>query len=402
MMKIKDKSIKIKGKSIKIQDKSIKAKDKSIKVKDRGIIINILGLPIFYRNFVLLIFSLLFIRVSCYSQDIDFSQFYNNSTYYNPAAVGLTLGLKARLNYRKQWTGLTGDYHSYFFSADIADRSLPGAGGIGLIADQSIAGLGLLKTSTVGIMPSVRIPISKSTIFQLGALASVVTQELNWDNLVLGDQLDPRLGNIGPSSFAGASRDKVVFPDFGFGGIFQFKGYNVQGSIGGAVHHITTPNQSFFDINSPLPRKYLLHVSLVINVNEDEGYYSKRQGFKLNPGIMVEDQAGMLLYRLGMNIYMSHIYLGIWYKNETLEYDQYSNFTGMMGVNIPLGETSRMKLTYSYEMNVTAQHNFTGPSHELSLIFEFDDVRLVGNGHNSSLIIPTQRHSNSSIECSPF
>jgi len=336
------------------------------------------------------------------AQDVDYAQYYNTPTYYNPAAVGLTLGLKTRLNYRKQWTGLTGDYHTYSFSADIADRSLPGAGGIGMIVSQNQAGQGLLKTSTVGIMPSVRIPLSKSTIFQLGALASVVTQQLNWDNLVFGDQLDPRLGNIGPSSFAGASRNKVTFPDFAFGGIFQFKGYNVEGNIGGAVHHITTPNQSFFDINAKLPRKYLMSIDLVININENQGYYSKRQGFKLNPGVMVEDQAGMLLYRMGMNIYMSHIYLGLWYKNETLEYDQYSNFTGMLGINIPMGNGTRMKLTYSYEMNVTAQHNFTGPSHELSLIFEFDDIRLIGKRENTGFTIPTQRNTNSPIECSPF
>ena len=336
------------------------------------------------------------------AQDADYTQYYNNPTYYNPAAVGLTLGLKTRLNYRKQWIGLNGDYHTYSFSADIADRSLPGAGGIGVIASQSLAGQGILKTNTVGFMPAVRIPISKSTIFQLGALASVVTQQLNWDNLVFGDQLDPRLGNIGPSSFTGASRDKVVFPDFAFGGIFQFQGYNVEGSIGGAVHHITQPNQSFFDINAKLPRKYMMNIDLVININENQGFYSKRQGFKLNPGFMVEEQAGMLLYRLGMNIYMSHIYLGIWYKNETLEYDVYSNFAGMVGINIPMGNGTRMKLTYSYEMNVTAQHNFTGPSHELSLIFEFDDIRLIGKHENSGFTIPTQRHSNSPIECSPF
>ncbi len=85
------------------------------------------------------------------SQDLDYSQFYNNPTYYNPANVGLTTGLKSRLNYRRQWTGLSGDYHTYSFSADIAERSLPGAGGIGIIANQSLAGKGVLKTNTFGI-----------------------------------------------------------------------------------------------------------------------------------------------------------------------------------------------------------------------------------------------------------
>ena len=92
-------------------------------------------------------------NIDAKSQDIDYAQFFNNPTYYNPAYVGITTGLKTRLNYRRQWTGLSGDYHTYSFTADIAERSLPGAGGIGIIANQSVAGTGVLRTSTIGFMP---------------------------------------------------------------------------------------------------------------------------------------------------------------------------------------------------------------------------------------------------------
>ncbi len=130
-----------------------------------------------------------------------------------------------------------------------------------------------------GIMPSVRIPISKNMIFQLGALASVVTQQLDWDNLVFGDQLDPRWGNINPTSFAGAARDKVVFPDFALGGVFQFQpNEDLVGNIGAAVHHVTTPNQSFFEVDAKLPRKFVYNVDFIITIREDHGYYSKSQG----------------------------------------------------------------------------------------------------------------------------
>jgi len=345
---------------------------------------------------------LLLTSLTAQSQDLDYAQFYNNPTYYNPANVGLTMGLKTRLNYRRQWTGLSGDYHTYSFSADVAERSLPGAGGIGIIANQSVAGMGALKTSMVGFMPSVRIPISKNTIFQMGALASVVTQQLNWDNLVLGDQLDPRWGNIRETAFTGAARDQVVFPDFAFGGVFQFQGNDLEGNIGMAVHHLTTPDQSYFNVESKLPRKYVYNVDFIITIQEDYGYYSKQQGFKLNPGIMVQHQANLMQYNLGMNIYMRQVYVGLWYKNQTLEYDKFSNFTVMAGLNIPFNEESRMKVMYSYELNINATHNFTGPSHEISLIFEFDEIGLIGKRKNSSFMAPSIKRSNSPIECSPF
>ena len=353
-------------------------------------------------SFVMISILIVGITNNTQAQDMDNAQYYNNPTYYNPANVGITMGLKSRLNYRKQWTGLSGDYHSYSFSTDIAERSLPGAGGIGIIANQEVAGKGVLKTNSIGFIPSVRIPLSKNTIFQLGALVSLVTQQLNWDNLVFGDELDPRWGNVNPSSFAGPAREKVVYPDFSFGGIFQFQGDNMEGSIGAAVHHITRPNQSYFDINSRLPRKFVYNLDFVITVSEEQGYYSKRKGFKLNPGLMVINQSNLWMYSVGMNIYMSHVYLGLWYKNQSLEYDEFSNLTAMAGINIPFNNESRMKIMYSYEFNINSKYNFTGPSHQISLIFEFEDIGLIGKKSNSPIMGPATQRSNSPIECSPF
>ena len=258
-----------------------------------------------------MVLVMIFSGFSVRAQDLDFAQYYNNPTYYNPANVGLTQGLKARLNYKKQWTGLSGNYHTYSFSADVAERSMPGAGGIGIIANQSLEGVGMLKTNTFGIVPAVRIPISQNMIFQLGALASIVTQQLNWDNLVFEDQLDPRWGNIGPTTFAGAAREKVTFPDFSFGGIFQFQSQDVEGKLGAAVHHITEPNQSFFDVDAALPRKFVYNLDFIINIAPESGYYEKREGFKLNPGVMVQHKRNLFLYTLGTNLYMQHVYLGL-------------------------------------------------------------------------------------------
>ncbi len=351
---------------------------------------------------VLLIVMAMITVIPATSQDLDYSQFYNNPTYFNPGYVGLTQGLKARLNYRRQWTGLAGDYSSYCFSADVAERSLPGAGGIGIIANQSQSGMGALRTSVIGFMPSVRIPISRQSIFQLGALASVMSQQLNWDDLVLSDQLDPRWGNIYPTQFAGAARNKVVFPDFAFGGVFQFKGNDIEGTIGAAVHHITQPNQSFFDVDAKLPRKYVYNVDFIITIREDYGYYSKRQGFKINPGVMVEHQVGMMQYNLGVNFYMRQVYFGMWYRNSALEYDELSNFNVMAGLNIPFNEEYRMKVMYSYEFNINAVYNFTGPSHEISLIFEFDDIGLIRKSDRGNFMAPRSKSGYSPIECSPF
>ncbi len=345
--------------------------------------------------YVLTIFILLILSSTnrLNAQDLDFSQHYSNPTYYNPAFVGLTPG------FRKRWTGLEGRYNTYNFSMDIAERGLPGAGGLGLIASQDVQGAGLFKTNTIGFMPSVRIPISRNSILQVGALAAIVSRQFNFDDLVFTDQLDPKYGNIYPSAFTSTMRNKVVFPDFAFGAIYQFKGRDLDGNIGAAVHHLTQPNQSFFEVKAPLPMKYVYHMDLVITIQEHRSLYEKRKEFKMNPGLMVQYQNGLFVYTLGMNVYFSRLYLGLWYRNEAMEYDSYSNFTMMGGLNIHFNETSRMKVIYSYDYNIMAKHNFTGPSHEISLVFEFDDISFWDNTRGTK---SNAYRRNQPIECSPF
>jgi len=328
------------------------------------------------------------------AQDVDFSQFFNNSTYYNPAYVGLTKGLKVRMNYRRQWTGLSGDFHAYDFSADVADRSLPGAGGIGIIATSNLQGLGSIKTSMVGLIPAVRIHINRFSVFQLGAMVSVVSRQVNWNNLVFSDQLDPRLGNIGPSSFPTPGSRPIIFPDFAVGGIYQMKINNVVGTFGFAVHHITQPDQSFLQDVSPLPREYVAHGDLVITLARHSGYYYRKREIKLNPGIFFKQQAAMQMLTFGANVYVSNVYFGFWYKDEVFSNRGFGTFVWLAGLEIPFGEDNRMKVMYSYDMNTLHNTNFTGPSHEISLIFELDNVRLI----NSRLHAIERKQ----MECSPF
>lgn len=346
------------------------------------------------RNWVLL--GILLVNLpSLKAQDVDFSQFFNNPTYYNPAYVGLTQGLKVRLNYRREWTGLSGDYHAYDFSADIADRNIPGAGGIGIIATSDLQGLGMIKTTMAGIIPSVRIPINSFSVFQMGALISIISRQVNWNNLVFSDQLDPRLGNIGPSSFPAPGSSPITFADFTIGGIYQVQLNNMVGTFGIAVHHITQPNQSFLQDVAPLPREYVAHADVIIDLARNGGYYSRARDIKINPGIFYKQQASMRLLTLGANAYVSNIYFGLWYKDEIFSQKGFGNFVWLAGVDLPFSDKNRMKLMYSFDMNVLHNTNFTGPSHEISLIFELDNARII----NPNRLPAVER---SAMECSPF
>lgn len=333
------------------------------------------------------------------AQDFDFSQWYNNPTYYNPAYVGLTQGLKARLTYRRQMVKIPASFKTIGFSADIAERNLPGAGGIGIIFDNHNANQGLVNHTVAGIMPSVRIPIAEYMVMQLGIQAAFVQKRMNWDNLIFPDQLDPRYGNIYPTSFVEPNSDKVTYPDFTAGMLFQFQGDNLSGVVGGALHHLTRPNESFYEGSSPLPRKWVGHIDLIWEFEQSRGFYRKSASFKINPGFFYQSQANLSQFSFGSNFYFTNVYIGLWYRNESFEYDTYSNISLMGGVNIPFSDVARLKLMYSYDFVIYPEYTFTGPTHEFTLVFEFDDISLF---QPRTIGSARYRSGGAAMECSPF
>ena len=351
------------------------------------------------RKITLLILINFLLTCGISGQDFDFSQFYNNPTYYNPAYVGLTQGLKARFTYRRQMVKIPASFKNYAFSADIADRNLPGAGGLGLIVANHSASGGLVNHTVVGIMPSVRIPIAEYMVMQLGVQAAWVQKKINWDGLVFPDQLDPRYGNIYPTAYVAPNSNKVSYPDFTAGMLFQFKGDNVTGVVGGALHHLTRPNESFYEGSSPLPRKWVAHIDLIWEIKENAGYYKRESTFKINPGFFYQSQAKLSYFSFGSNFYFTNVYLGLWYKNETFEYTTYSTLQAMGGLMIPVGDEVKLKLMYSYDFVIYTEFNFTGPTHEITLIMEMDNISLT---RPKTIGTARYRRGNAPMECSPF
>jgi len=351
------------------------------------------------RKITLLILINFLLTCGLTAQDFDFSQWYNNPTYYNPAYVGLTKGMKARFTYRRQMVKIPANFQTYSFSADIAERNLPGAGGLGIIVANHNASQGLVNHTIVGFMPSVRITIADYMIMQLGIQAAWVQKKINYDGLIFPDQLDPRYGNIYPTSFMAPNTNKVSYADFTAGMLFQFKGDNVSGVVGGSLAHLTRPNESFYEGSSPLQRKWVAHIDLIWDIQENRGYYKRASGFKINPGFIFQSQSKLSTFAFGSNFYFTNIYIGLWYKNESFEYTTYSTLQAMGGIRIPIGEQVNLKMMYSYDFVIYPEYAFTGPTHEITIIMEMDDISLfqpsrIGNAR--------YRRGAEPMECSPF
>ena len=367
-----------------------------------------------YLNSFAVIFGMLLVAGSVKGQDPNFSQWFSTPLYYNPAYAGVNTGLRARFLFRDQWPNLPVDFKSYYFSADLGDRRLPGSGGLGLIVESDNQGIAFIHDLSVGLNISVRIPITAYVVSQVGIKAAIVQKSVNYDELVFTDALSAQYGNIYQTSFVPPDAGKKVFPDFGAGGILQFSNEpgNIAGTLGFGVDHIFKPDESFLSMGSaPLPRKYVAHADFVISAGggSSSGYYGSNndEGLKINPGIIYQNQSNMNAIQAGLNLLKYNIYLGGWYKS-TMKDIPSSAVTLLAGYRYSFAPDMNIKFMYSYDLQISGALQGMGGAHEISLILEFDKLSLFGGGGGGGggFSVPGSAHSRGGgytpLECPTF
>lgn len=327
----------------------------------------------FFHISILLFITCLFSKG--YSQEAYYSQFYNAPAYNNPATIGLHRGLKIRMSYRDQWPRYNDDLKTYNFTMDLAEREMPGAGGVGLIFSTNKEGKGFIRRNMLGVMASVRVKLSRYLLSQFGVSGAYVQKQIDSDNsnFIWSDQLDGRHGLLYPnSSFSGFAKKNVSYNDINLGGLLNYERHYITATFGLAVHHVLKPNESFFNLDIRVPRKYVIHTDFVILQQSNP-----KKGFKFNPALLFENQAGFNTFTLGMNIAKSVLYAGAWYRNRQSQIYNPQSIILLVGINIPMvTEDARMKLMYSYDLGLTEMKG-TGGAHEISLRFEFDHIHLI-------------------------
>lgn len=355
-----------------------------------------------FKKLLLAAIALLLFAPGMKAQDQLYSQFTNVPLFYNPAYTGLERGMRAKFVYRRQWVKMPHDFKAMNFNMDVAARGIPGSGGMGIQFDSHNEGGGLIKRNSFGVNLAVRIPIMANVVSQLGISATFVQKYIDWTRLIFSDQLDEQYGNIYPTDFAPPSSNKVNYPDFGVGGIFRFRqeasqDYVVYGTFGLAVQHLFEPNESFISAESNLPVKFV--GSMDFQIQLDEGSRNYERGFKYNPAFMYMNQGGMDSWSVGINVYKHPLYVGAWYRTSEMQFMDNNVIVVLLGINTNFGDNMRMKLIYSYDIILSELAKATGGSHEISLIFEMDDMRLFGNNVRRG---GRQDRMGREIECSPF
>lgn len=200
-----------------------------------------------------------------FAQDIHFSQFYNSPVLLNPGLTGIFNGnVRFMANYRSQWAAVPVDYQTFSAVADIKfnrrytiNRTFFSAG---LSFNYDRAGYSKLQLGDLGLNGSITRMFSDHFFGTLGGQISINQRGFKTDALTFDEQFVFERGQYLPTAsngetFGNTSRS---FVDFSMGFNFRLQALDQSGLVdlldqrskldfGVGFHHLTEPNQAFFE-----------------------------------------------------------------------------------------------------------------------------------------------------------
>lgn len=281
-----------------------------------------------------------------YAQDPEFTQFYANPLYLNPAFAGTARCPRISLNYRNQWPGITGTFVTYSASYDQHIDAM--SGGVGFLFTNDRAGMATINTTNISGIYSYQLNITREFSMKVGLQATYAQKSVDWSKLNFGDMIDPRRGFIYNTNEVPNATSKTNV-DFSAG----LLGYSRRYFFGAAVHHITEPDEGFLG-PSKLPMKYTGHAGAVIPIG---GRYSETS---ISPNVLFQKQQDFQQLNLGIYFSKGPLVGGLWYRNQ-------DSFILLLGFQQDL-----FKFGYSYDVTVSKLTNATAGSHELSFQMQFE------------------------------
>ena len=295
------------------------------------------------RKFLILVFVGL--SGTVLAQDPEFTQFYANPLYLNPAFAGSTRCPRISLNYRNQWPALSGTFITNTASYDQHIEAL--GGGLGLLVLSDKAGEGTLTTSNISGIYSYQLNVTREFSVRFGLQGTYVQKKVDWDKLTFGDMIDPRYGFIYETQEIRPNTNKN-FWDFSAG----ILGYSSRYYGGIAINHLTEPEEFYIKAaeGSKLPMKITAHAGAIIPIagSRDGSTY-------ISPNIIYQKQRDFKQYNIGFYISKAPLVAGLWYRGGDA-------FIALIGL-----QQGIFKFGYSYDVTVSKLYSTSAGSHELSL-----------------------------------
>lgn len=299
---------------------------------------------------IALIFLALGVK-TVYAQDPEFTQFYNNPLYTNPAFAGSAINKKDNqfatrigLNYRNQWPSLKGTYQTVNASWDRHFSKL--GGGLGALLTRDVARGGLITATSISGLYSYTIPVNNNLHIRAGLQASYVNSVLNNNSFII-DVYDPIFDKM---------KRNISFFNLGIGAVTYTKNIH----FGFAVHNITQPNQSHIENSvAKLPARLTLHAGGNFQVFK----HSKWANY-IQPSVLFMKQQNFNQLNITTNYQIGNILFGAGFRQILGQFGNSDAAIGIIGY-----KAQRFQATFSYDVTVSSARAAAKGSPEIALIY---------------------------------
>lgn len=322
------------------------------------------------KRFLIFLFSVF--SISLFGQDAEYSQFYANPLYLNPAFTGTAAFPRFSANYRNQWPNLGSTYVNYSISYDRYVKALNGGLGIQISNDTEAAST--LVSSSAFLFYSHHIKINNRFFIDAALQAGGTYKGFNKNQLIFPSEINELNGAIEYNESMIIENTSKMYPDFALGFLGRFDSY----FFGLSVHHLAKPDESLLegDQKGPLPRKVTFHAGARTHKLRN-GLLSKP--YTLSPNLVYQQQGSFKQLNLGMYINIGPLAGGLWYRqNLSIRPDAVIAMIGIM--------REKFKIGYSYDLTLSRLSNYSFGSHEISLIFFLG--KHINSNARESMIIP--------------
>jgi type IX secretion system PorP/SprF family membrane protein len=318
--------------------------------------------------FLILMTSALLLK----GQDPEFSQFYANPLYLNPAFTGTSAITRVVSNYRNQWPNQGNTYVTYNLSYDKFINSIRSGIGIRAMYDRELNGV--INSMNTSFIYAYHVKVDNRLFFSMALEAGFVYKQFNISGLIFPGMIDQGTGIITGTYPLPFEDSQKIFPDFSFGVTGQLD----DAYFGIALHHLTQPDQSIIDGDQVgnLPLKITLHAGA-------KGHEFHRgllsRAFTLSPNLVYRQQGSFKQINTGIYTKEDWLTFGMWYRyNLSMRPDA---LVAMVGIQKP-----KFQFGYSFDFSLSNVAAYSYGSHEISLVFYFGEYRR--RQYDNAMFIP--------------
>ncbi len=300
------------------------------------------------------------ILTDSFGQDPTFSQFYANALYLSPSFTGATNEYRFALNYRDQCPSVPGVFNTYSISFDKALTNFNS--GIGVLATYDVAGSGNLSTTNIGLLYSYDFNINREWHIRPGVDFKFYYEGLDIGKLVFNSQIT---GSGTSPSVTPPPFKNVADVDFATSALV----YNSRTWGGFTLDHLLAPKTSFYGNDATVPVKINFYGGTQIL---KQTRLRQKSLDILSVAINFQKQGKFYQSDLGLYYYKDPIIFGIWYRGIPLVTSQVGDaIIGLVGI-----KTKQLHIGYSYDFTISSLIGSTGGAHEISLVYEFNNLSM--------------------------